>query len=62
MTGHKKIVGLWRDSAANQEADSKAPAEVTAPENPAAPEAAMAGAPGDPAILRQIKRTIYEIA
>nr|WP_179496131.1 hypothetical protein [Sphingopyxis sp. JAI108] len=40
MSGEKKIVGLWRDSAANQEADSKAPAEVTAPENPAAPEAA----------------------
>ena len=40
MTGHKKIVGLWRDSAANQEADSAAPAEATDPETSAPPEAA----------------------
>src|SRR3546814_11522018 len=40
MTGHKKIVGLWRDSAANQEADSAAPAEATGPDTLAAPEAA----------------------
>jgi hypothetical protein len=40
MTGEKKIVGLWRDSAANQEADSAAPAEATAPETVAAPETA----------------------
>ena len=40
MTGEKKIVGLWRDSAANQEADSVTPAEATAPETSAAPEAA----------------------
>ena len=41
MTGEKKIVGLWRDSAANQEADSAASAEATAPETLAAPEAAV---------------------
>src|SRR3546814_8418775 len=40
MTGHKKIVGLWRDSAANQEADCAAPAEAVAPETLAAPEVA----------------------
>lgn len=39
MTGEKKIVGLWRDSA-NQETDSAAPAEAAAPETLAAPEAA----------------------
>lgn len=40
MTGEKKIVGLWRDSAANQEADSAAPAEAAAPETMVTPEAA----------------------
>ena len=40
MTGEKKIVGLWRDSAANHEADSAAPAEVAAPESMVAPETA----------------------
>src|SRR3546814_4179149 len=40
MTGDKKIVGLWRDSAANQEADNAAPADATGPETLAAPEAA----------------------
>lgn len=40
MTGEKKIVGLWRDSATNQEADSAAPAEAAAPETMVAPEAA----------------------
>src|SRR3546814_4182383 len=40
MTGDKKIVGLWRDSAANQEADNEAPADATGPETLAAPEAA----------------------
>lgn len=39
MTGEKKIVGLWRDSAANQEADSVAPVETAAPETALAPEA-----------------------
>ena len=39
MTGEKKIVGLWRDSAANQEADSAAPADVAAPETAPAPQA-----------------------
>jgi len=29
MTGEKKIVGLWRDSAAKQEADSAAPVEAS---------------------------------
>ncbi len=40
MTGEKKIVGLWRDSAANQEADSAAPVEAAAPDT--APEAEAA--------------------
>lgn len=40
MTGQKKIVGLWRDSAANQEADSAAPVEAAAPETMVTPEAA----------------------
>ncbi len=40
MTGQKKIVGLWRDSAANQEADSAAPTEAAAPETMVTPEAA----------------------
>lgn len=40
MTGEKKIVGLWRESAANQEADSAAPAEAAAPETIVTPEAA----------------------
>ena len=38
MTGDKKIVGLWRDSAANQEADSTAPIEEAAPDTTPAPE------------------------
>ena len=38
MTGEKKIVGLWRNSATNQEADSAEPAEVTAPEPAPAPD------------------------
>lgn len=38
MTGEKKIVGLWRNSAANQEADSAEPAEVAAPEAALAPD------------------------
>ena len=40
MTGEKKIVGLWRNSAANHEADSAAAAEVTVPESMVAPETA----------------------
>lgn len=39
MTGDKKIVGLWRNSAANQEADGAEPAEVAGPEAAPAPEA-----------------------
>ena len=31
MTGQKKIVGLWRDSAASQERDKQAPADSAAP-------------------------------
>ena len=42
MTGEKKIVGLWRDSATNQEADSAAPVEATAPDAAPAPEAEAA--------------------
>jgi hypothetical protein len=38
MTGEKKIVGLWRNSATNQEADSAEPAEVTAPEATSVPD------------------------
>ncbi len=38
MTGEKKIVGLWRNSAANPEADGTEPAEVAAPETKAAPD------------------------
>ena len=38
MTGEKKIVGLWRNSATNQEADSAEPTEVAAPETAPAPE------------------------
>lgn len=38
MTGEKKIVGLWRNSATNQEANSAEPAEVVAPETAPAPE------------------------
>lgn len=38
MTGEKKIVGLWRNSAANPEADSAEPAEVTASEPALSPE------------------------
>lgn len=40
MTGDKKIVGLWRDSAKIQEADSAAQADAAPPETAAAPEAA----------------------
>ena len=32
MAGEKKIVGLWRDSAASQEADGAAPVEAAAPD------------------------------
>lgn len=32
MTGEKKIVGLWRDSAAKQEPDGRSPVETAAPE------------------------------
>ncbi|KTE17620.1 hypothetical protein [Sphingopyxis sp. H115] len=39
MTGDKKIVGLWRDSAANPETDSAAPNDVAAAETVRAPEA-----------------------
>lgn len=42
MTGEKKIVGLWRDSAANQETDGKVPEQAAAPEATPAPEAAPA--------------------
>ncbi len=38
MTGEKKIVGLWRNSATNQEADSAAPTDVAAPETAHAPD------------------------
>lgn len=44
MTGEKKIVGLWRESATNQDADTQAPAETAVPEATPAPEAA---APAD---------------
>ena len=43
MTGEKKIVGLWRDSAAKPEADdagNAAPAEAAAPESVSQPEVA----------------------
>lgn len=39
MTGDKKIVGLWRDSAAIQEADTAAPADAAPPETARPPEA-----------------------
>lgn len=39
MTGEKKIVGLWRDSAANQDADKQAPTDTAAPEATLAPDA-----------------------
>ncbi|WP_338425518.1 hypothetical protein [Sphingopyxis kveilinensis] len=42
MTGEKKIVGLWRDSAANQDADSAASAETAVPDGAPAPEAEAA--------------------
>lgn len=38
MTGEKKIVGLWRDSAANQETDAKVQDQAATPETAAAPE------------------------
>jgi hypothetical protein len=40
MTGDKKIVGLWRDSAKIQEADSAAQADAAPPETLSASEAA----------------------
>ena len=40
MMGDKKIVGLWRDSAKIQEADSAAQADAAPPETMAAPQAA----------------------
>ena len=40
MTGDKKIVGLWRDSAKILEADSAAQADAAPPETAPAPEAA----------------------
>ncbi|PAL20798.1 hypothetical protein [Sphingopyxis sp. GW247-27LB] len=43
MTGDKKIVGLWRNSAASQDADEAAPAETAAPESAPAEEMAAAG-------------------
>lgn len=39
MMGDKKIVGLWRDSAKIQEADSAAQADAAPPETMAAPQA-----------------------
>ncbi|WP_422061219.1 hypothetical protein [Sphingopyxis sp.] len=39
MTGEKKIVGLWRDSAANQEAEGEARAEAAVSEAASRPEA-----------------------
>ncbi|MBB6424563.1 hypothetical protein [Sphingopyxis sp. JAI128] len=42
MTGEKKIVGLWRDSAANPETDSAAQTDVTAAETARAPDAEAA--------------------
>lgn len=42
MTGEKKIVGLWRDSAANQETDGKGPEQAAAPEAAPVPETAPA--------------------
>ncbi|GEM_PF-881932 len=39
MTGDKKIVGLWRDSATIQEADTAASADAAPPETARAPEA-----------------------
>jgi hypothetical protein len=38
MTGDKKIVGLWRDSAEIQASDSVAPEEAAAPETAVAPD------------------------
>jgi len=40
MTGEKKIVGLWRDSAAKTEADGEVRAEAAAEESVSQPEAA----------------------
>ena len=45
MTGEKKIVGLWRESAAGPEADSAAPVEAAAAAAVSAPDAE--GAAGD---------------
>ncbi|WP_411342145.1 hypothetical protein V6U71_10240 [Sphingopyxis sp. J-6] len=42
MTGEKKIVGLWRDSAANQETAGNVPEQAAAPEAAPAPETAPA--------------------
>ncbi len=38
MTGQKKIVGLWRDSAANQESDKQASVDTATPEAAASAE------------------------
>lgn len=43
MTGDKKIVGLWRDSATNQETDSAGTAAAAPPETVPAPESAAPG-------------------
>lgn len=43
MTGEKKIVGLWRDSAAKPEADSTASVEAAAPDGVPAADADTAG-------------------
>ncbi|WP_188236428.1 hypothetical protein [Sphingopyxis sp. LK2115] len=43
MTGEKKIVGLWRDSAAKPEADSAASVETAAPGGAPAADADTAG-------------------
>ena len=48
MTGEKKIVGLWRNSAATQDADETAPAETAAPESaPLAESPAAEDAPAE---------------
>lgn len=43
MAGEKKIVGLWRDSAANQEADNAAPVDDAAGDRAAQSDADIAG-------------------
>ncbi|PZQ22107.1 MAG: hypothetical protein DI569_09415 [Sphingopyxis macrogoltabida] len=44
MTGEKKIVGLWRNSAAGQGDGEQAPGAASAPETVPAPESAQAAA------------------